>query len=80
MTITVRRANPKDAAGYARIMGEADIYAKVPKYVLPEPADRNQLGYAPGGPSGPVIAQNKEDKPGFPHRVAVTPPVCKGTP
>ena len=60
--------------------GEADIYAKVPKYVLEEPADKNQLGYAPGGPSGPVIPQSKEDKPGFPYRVAMTPPICTGTP
>jgi hypothetical protein len=60
--------------------GNADIYAKVPKYVLPEPADKNQLGYVQPGQSGPVIPQNKEDKPGFPNRVAMTPPICKGTP
>jgi putative acetyltransferase len=29
MTITIRRANPKDAAAYARIMGEADVYANL---------------------------------------------------
>ncbi len=29
MTITLRRANPKDAAGYARMMSEAEVYANL---------------------------------------------------
>ncbi|MEO8135605.1 MAG: GNAT family N-acetyltransferase [Betaproteobacteria bacterium] len=29
MTITIRRANPKDAAAYARMMSEADVYANL---------------------------------------------------
>ena len=66
--------------------GAADIYAKVPKYVLAEPTDANQLGYVPPSfPPGitaksPVIPQRQETKPGFAHRVAMTPPICAGTP
>ena len=29
MAITIRRGNPKDAASYARIMGEADVYGNL---------------------------------------------------
>jgi putative acetyltransferase len=29
MTITIRKATPKDAASYARIMGEAEVYANL---------------------------------------------------
>src|SRR6185436_16425061 len=29
MTITIRRATPKDAANYARIMGEAEVFANL---------------------------------------------------
>jgi putative acetyltransferase len=29
MTITIRRATPKDAASYARIMGEAEVFANL---------------------------------------------------
>jgi hypothetical protein len=65
--------------------GEADLYAKVPKYVLPEPTNANQLGYAPPFPPGidaksPVVAQSLKSTQGFAHRVAVTSPICTGMP
>jgi len=60
--------------------GAADLYAKVPKFVLPEPANANKLGYVQPGTAGEVIAQNLQSAQGFPHRAAMTPPVCTGTP
>ena len=60
--------------------GDGDLYAKVPKYVLPEPATANQLGYVQPGVAGPVVAQSMKSAQGFAHRVAVTPPICTGMP
>jgi putative acetyltransferase len=60
MAITIRRANPGDAAAYARIMGEADVYANLLQ--LPyadEESWRQRLtdSTAPGKPDLGLVAE-----------------------
>ena len=60
MTITIRRANPGDAAAYARIMGEADVYANLLQMpYADEEAWRQRLtdSCAPGKPDLGLAAE-----------------------
>jgi putative acetyltransferase len=60
MTITIRRATPKDAAAYARIMGEEDVYANLLQMpYADEEAWRARLSdsCAPGKPDLGLVAE-----------------------
>ena len=56
------------------------IYAKQPKFVLPEPANQNQLAYV--GTSNVVewTANRSTVGGGFSHHVPKQAPVCKSSP
>ena len=56
------------------------VVGTVAKYVLPEPANANKLGYVQPGTAGEVIPQSLQSQQGFAHRTAMTPPICTGTP
>ena len=60
MTITIRRANPKDAAAYARMMSAADVYANLLQMpYADEEAWRLRLteSCAPGKPDLSLVAE-----------------------